>query len=126
LSPELEAEIRGRIAGLDGWADHVLDGDLAYEIDARQIPENWPTGYVPLRKATPYEEPVRKELEGEVSHSIRSLSAGISPDERCAASDSDSLRGSRARFVGFPNALKPPFVTRATRSRRAPSGTAQK
>src|SRR2546429_7213580 len=26
--------------------------------------------------------------------------------------DSDSLRGSRARFVGFPNALKPPFVTR--------------
>src|SRR5439155_1314514 len=32
------------------WADHVLDGDLAYEIDARQIPENWPTGYVPLRK----------------------------------------------------------------------------
>src|SRR5258708_24926586 len=48
------------------WADHVLDGDLAYEIDARQIPENWPTGSVPLRKATPYEEPVRKELEGEV------------------------------------------------------------
>src|SRR5258708_8044388 len=48
------------------WADHVLDGDLAYEIDARQIPENWPTGYVPLRKATPYEEPVRTELEGEL------------------------------------------------------------
>src|SRR5437588_10863372 len=42
------------------WADHVLDGDLAYEIDARQIPGNWPTGYVPLRKATPYEEPVRQ------------------------------------------------------------------
>src|SRR5437667_11319250 len=27
-------------------------------------------------------------------------------------SDSDSLRASRARFAGFPNALKPPFVTR--------------
>ena len=35
------------------WADHVLDGDLAYEIDARQIPAEWPTGYVPLRRATP-------------------------------------------------------------------------
>ena len=32
------------------WADHVVDGDLAYEIDARQIPESWPTGFVPLRK----------------------------------------------------------------------------
>jgi purine nucleoside permease len=48
------------------WANHVIDGDLAFEIDARQIPEDWPTGYVPLRKATPYEEPVRSELEGEV------------------------------------------------------------
>ena len=33
------------------WADHVIDGDLAYEIDAREIPDDWPTGYVPLRKA---------------------------------------------------------------------------
>src|SRR4029077_17926716 len=23
------------------WADHVLDGDLSFEIDARQIPETW-------------------------------------------------------------------------------------
>ena len=30
------------------WANHVVDGDLAFEIDARQIPESWPTGYVPL------------------------------------------------------------------------------
>ena len=39
------------------WVDHVVDGDLAFEIDARQIPASWPTGYVPLRKATPYETP---------------------------------------------------------------------
>src|ERR1700724_2280119 len=32
------------------WADHVLDGDLAYEVDARQIPENGPQGNVPLPK----------------------------------------------------------------------------
>src|SRR6476661_3816043 len=34
------------------WADHVIDGDIAYEIDARDIPPDWPTGYVPLRKST--------------------------------------------------------------------------
>jgi purine nucleoside permease len=47
------------------WADHVVDGDLAFEIDARQIPENWPTGYVPLRRGTPYEQPPRVDY-GEV------------------------------------------------------------
>jgi purine nucleoside permease len=95
------------------WADHVLDGDLAYEIDARQIPENWPTGYVPLRKATPYEEPVRKELEGEV-YTLNSELVGwaFRLTKDLALPDSDSLRSSRARFAGFPNALKPPFVTR--------------
>jgi purine nucleoside permease len=95
------------------WADHVLDGDLAYEIDARQIPENWPTGYVPLRKATPYEEPVRKELEGEV-YTLNSELVGwaFRLTKDLALPDSDSLRSSRARFAGFPNALRPPFVTR--------------
>src|SRR5499427_10142889 len=48
------------------WADHVIDSDLAYEIDARDLPADWPTGYVPLRKSRPYEQPVRSELEGEL------------------------------------------------------------
>jgi len=95
------------------WAEHVLDGDLAYEVDARQIPENWPTGYVPLRKASPYEEPVRKELEGEVytlNPELVGWAFRLTKD--VPLPDSDSLRSSRARFAGFPNALKPPFVTR--------------
>jgi len=95
------------------WADHVLDGDLAYEIDARQIPENWPTGYVPLRKATPYEEPVRKELEGELYTLNPALvDWAFRLTKETPLPDSDSLRTSRARFAGFPSALKPPFVTR--------------
>src|SRR5207245_10664731 len=48
------------------WANHVIDADLAYEIDAREIPADWPTGYVPLRRTAPYEQPVRSELEGEL------------------------------------------------------------
>jgi purine nucleoside permease len=94
------------------WADHVLDGDLAYEIDARQIPENWPTGYVPLRKATPYEEPVRKELEGEIySLNPQLVDWAFRLTKDTPLPDSDSLRTSRARFAVFPNALKSPFVT---------------
>jgi purine nucleoside permease len=95
------------------WANHVLDGDLSYEIDARQIPENWPTGYIPLRKATPYEEPVRQELEGEIytlNPALVDWAFRLTKDTPLP--DSDSLRTSRARFKEFPNATKPPFVTR--------------
>jgi purine nucleoside permease len=95
------------------WADHVVDGDLAFEIDARQVPDNWPTGYVPLRKKTPYEEPVRNELEGEVytlNPELVGWAVHLTRDVSLA--DSEALRNSRSRFTGFPNALKPPFVTR--------------
>ena len=95
------------------WADHVIDGDLAFEIDARQIPEDWPTGYVPLRKERPYQQPVRTELEGEVytlNPELVGWALRLTQDTKLA--DSEAMRTSRARFAGFPNALKPPFVTR--------------
>jgi purine nucleoside permease len=95
------------------WAEHVLDGDLAYEIDARQIPKDWSTGYVPLRKATPYEEPVRVQLEGELYTLNPDLvSWAFRLTKEVPLPDNDSLRTARARFTGFPNALKPPFITR--------------
>jgi purine nucleoside permease len=94
------------------WADHVVDGDLAFEIDARQIPESWPTGYVPLRKGTPYEQPA-EDLYGEI-YTLNPALVGwaFRLTQDLPLADSDSLRKSRARFAGFPNALKPPFVTR--------------
>jgi purine nucleoside permease len=39
------------------WSDYIVDCDLAHEIDAREIPKGWSTGYVPLGKSTPYEQP---------------------------------------------------------------------
>jgi purine nucleoside permease len=94
------------------WADHVVDGDIAYEIDARQIPEQWPTGYVPLRKATPYEEPAKADY-GEV-YSLNStlVTWALGLTQNVPLPDSDSLRSSRLRYTGFPNAMRPPFVTR--------------
>src|ERR1700719_180294 len=95
------------------WAEHVIDGDLAFEIDARQIPENWPTGYVPLRKATPYEQPVKRELEGEI-YTLNPDLVGwaVRLTQDTALADSAAMRTARARYTGFPNAMKPPFVTR--------------
>jgi purine nucleoside permease len=92
------------------WADYVVDGDLSFEIDARQIPEGWPTGYLPLRKGTPYEEPPTADY-GEVYHLNPGLAGwAFRLTKQVPLPDSDSLRKFRSRFSGFSNALKPPFV----------------
>jgi purine nucleoside permease len=39
------------------WADWVVDGDLAHDIDPREMPPDWPTGRVPLGKSAPYQPP---------------------------------------------------------------------
>lgn len=93
------------------WADRVLDGDLSYEIDAREIPRDWSTGYVPLRRTKPFEQPVRKELEGE----LYELNGGLvhwafQLTKTAQLPDDEKLRAARARYTAFPNAQKPPFV----------------
>jgi purine nucleoside permease len=93
------------------WADHVIDGDLAYEVDARDIPEGWTTGYVPLRRLRPYEEPVRSDLEGELYTMNPTLTAwAYRLTKDIALADTPAIRAARARFTGFPNAQRPPFV----------------
>ena len=82
------------------WADHVVDGDIAYEVDARDIPRDWPTGYVPLRKSRPYEEPVRSELEGEryrLNPALVGWAFRLTKDIGLA--DTAAIRTARARFA---------------------------
>ena len=94
------------------WVKHVIDGDLGYEIDAREIPKDWPTGMVPLRKTKPYEQPLRPELEGEAYTLNESLvDWAFQLTRSIRLEDSEKMRTARARFGGFPNALRPPFVT---------------
>src|SRR5579871_2503777 len=54
--------------GSAAWAEWVVDGDLAHEIDAREIPSGWKTGMVPLRKSEPYELPRASPDEGVTYH----------------------------------------------------------
>jgi purine nucleoside permease len=37
--------------------EYVVDGDLTHELDAREIPPDWPDGFVPIGKTIPYEQP---------------------------------------------------------------------
>ena len=94
------------------WAEHVLDGDLAYEIDARQIPSTWTTGFVPLRRGTPYELPVDNGYGENYALNQSLVDWAFSLTRDVPLGDSEKIQKARARFAGFPNAVKPPFVTR--------------
>ena len=95
--------------GSAAWARWVLDADLAYEIDPREAPPEWATGYLPLGKATPYEKPVQArpgqiyQLNGELVQWAFNVSHTTTLD------DSDKLKQIRAGFDGAA-AQRPPFV----------------
>jgi purine nucleoside permease len=110
------------IAGLDPadasvgsavWADYAVEGDLGHEIDAREIPADWKTGYVPLRKTTPYELPLLPAAERadncyRLNPGLLHWAYALTKDTPLA--DSDNLRQFRARYTDHPKALQPPSV----------------
>ncbi len=97
------------IAGIDpedgslgsaAWAEWVVDGDLAHEIDAREAPPDWPTGYVPLRKTTPFELPLREPNEGEfyrLEPALVDWAFRLTKDMKL--DDTDGMRDQRARYA---------------------------
>jgi purine nucleoside permease len=92
------------------WARWVVDGDLGYEIDAREIPPDWSTGYLPLRKTRPFEQPAAP-LDGQVyalNQGLAEWAFGLTRNTPLA--DSEHLREIRSHFDGTA-AQRPPFVT---------------
>lgn len=108
------------IAGIDpadgslgsaAWAEHVVEGDLGHEIDAREIPADWPTGYLPLRKKKPYELPLTPDIIGQ----SYTLDAGLVEwayqlTKDTPLADTEAMRKHRAYFTETPAAQRPPFV----------------
>jgi purine nucleoside permease len=110
------------IAGIDpakgslgsaAWAEWIVNGDLGHEIDPREVPADWPTGYVPLRKTRPYEQPLVTDDSSQVFHLEPGLvdwAYQLTKDMRLP--DTEGLQKHRAVFTGFPNARRAPFVLR--------------
>ncbi|MGA7106201.1 MAG: purine nucleoside permease [Terracidiphilus sp.] len=95
--------------GSAAWARWVVDGDLGYEIDAREIPSDWPTGYIPLRKKIPFEAPT-VPLPGQVFALNPDLTQwAFNLTRNVPLPDSDKLKEIRAEFDS-PTAQRPPFV----------------
>ena len=95
--------------GSAAWARYVVDSDLSYEIDSREIPATWSTGKLPLGKSIPFEEPAEARpgqfytLNAALATWAFALTRSVKLD------DNEQLRQARAHFDGAA-ANRPPFV----------------
>jgi purine nucleoside permease len=95
--------------GSAAWARYIVDGDLAYQIDAREIPGDWDTGLYPLESKRPY-DPDAKPAAGQVftlDPGLVQWAYGLT--RNVALVDDAPMRQARARYRE-PNARRPPFV----------------
>ena len=96
--------------GSAAWAEYLVDGDLAHEIDEREMPKDWPTGYFALNTKRPY-DPNKPKPSGEVFHLNGVLTEwAYQLTRNVDLGDSEGLKKERNSFKGYPNAQKPPFV----------------
>lgn len=109
------------IAGIDpedasigsvAWARYVIDGDLAHEIDAREIPADWKTGYFPRHIKGPNDTGADPDPSGgemfEINPGLEKWAYELTKDMKLP--DGAAIAAERARFSDHPQARKPPFV----------------
>jgi purine nucleoside permease len=99
-------------AGSAAWARWVVDGDLSQELDARDMPADWPTGIVPYGRDTPYQSPA-PPARSEVANVAFALNPGLVHwaylRSRAVALPDDALLAKLRAPYGGPG-LQPPFV----------------
>ena len=97
--------------GTAAWARSVVDGDLLYEIDAREIPSEWPYGFLPLGAKKPNDKAdgwTVDTINFPLNPGLVRWAFELTKDHPVA--DSDGIAEFRAQFTGYENAMKPPFV----------------
>ena len=100
------------------WSEWIVDGDLGYEIDAREIPHDtpeqralWTTGFVPLRRSVPYEQPLTPENNAVYRLNPVLVDWAFRLTKDIALPDDPQLKALRMQFDG-DSAHRPPFVLR--------------
>lgn len=96
--------------GSAAWARWVVDADLAYEVDGREIPPDWSTGFLPLRKTKPFEQPAAPG-ENQVFALNPALTLwAFNLTRSVPLEDSEKLREARSHFDGAAAQLPPHII----------------
>ncbi len=93
--------------GSAAWARYVVDADLAYEIDPREMPASWSTGYIPLGKTQPFESPVapRENQVFALNPTLTQWAYNLTKD--ISLGDTNTLKAVRLNFDGAAAQLPP-------------------
>lgn len=107
VNPEVATE------GSAAWARYVIDGDIAYEIDTREAPPDWPYGIMAIGNKSPKEKPVipdwaPKPMQWTLNPTLVEWAFQFTKDTPLL--DTSEAQEHRALYVGFPRALQPPRV----------------
>ncbi len=99
--------------GSAAWARHVIDGDIAYEIDPKEAPKDWPYGIMALGNKSPLTKPVippwaPKPMQWTLNPAL--VAWAYQMTKNIALKDSPAAAAHRALYIGFPLALAPPRV----------------
>lgn len=96
--------------------EYIVDGTLAHELDAREIPLGWPDGFVPIGKSTPYEQPLAHRFNGDdgiVFQLNRELiTQAYELTRTVELLDTPQMAQRRQQFLPAETAHQPPFVLR--------------
>ncbi len=97
------------------WARHIVDGDLLYEIDAREIPDSWPYGLIPLGAKSPAQVPedistgwTLDTIHFPLNAALANWAYQLTRDHPVA--DSAGLREFRSLYSAMPKAQLQPLV----------------
>lgn len=97
--------------GSAAWAEYLVDGDLAHQIDAREIPEDWTTGYIPLRKTTPYEQPMQADDEGAIAKlNTQMVDWAYQLTKDVELMDNEKIETMRQQYTGYAAKDMKPIV----------------
>jgi len=96
--------------GTATWARYLVDVGIAHEIDAREMPKNWKTGYIGIMTKGPGEKP-KFEYRTEVAQLDEALlqkALALSKDAKL--DDNDKARAYRAKYRSKPASEAPRVV----------------
>ena len=98
--------------GTGVWAKHVVDGDLLYEIDGREIPKAWEYGLIPLGAKEPNQESTGWTVDTIVYNlNPQLVDWAYQLTKGHPVADTPAMKSFRAQYKGFEQAQRPPFVT---------------
>lgn len=100
--------LRGTI-GSAAWAKYLVDFGIQWEIDAREIPPNWHTGYLGINTKNPTEKPPLDYRTEVFQLNPKLVDAAFALSHHVTLSDSPEAINARAKYSS-PPANQPPAV----------------